>query len=108
MIRRTYDSKGHDYASELTLANCKDLDSIMDWNVGQGYDFYRITSGLAPWKSEYEWTDLKDLDDIKYHLESAGLKASVHDVRITSHPGPFNVLTSPHEHVVKNCVRDLS
>jgi len=80
----------------------------MDWNVGQGYDFYRITSGLAPWKSEYEWTDLKDLDDIKFHLESAGLKASVHDVRITSHPGPFNVLTSPHEHVVKNCVRDLS
>ncbi len=108
MIRRTFDSKGHDYASELTLANCKDLDSIMDWNVGQGYDFYRITSGLAPWKSEYEWTDLKDLDDIKYHLESAGLKASVHDIRITSHPGPFNVLTSPHEHVVKNCVRDLS
>ena len=108
MIRRTFDSKGHDYASELTLANCKDLDTIMDWNVGQGYDFYRITSGLAPWKSEYEWSDLKDIEDIKYHLESVGLKASIHDIRITCHPGPFNVLTSPHEHVVKNCVRDLS
>ena len=28
MIRRTFDSKGHDYASELTLANCRDLDTI--------------------------------------------------------------------------------
>jgi len=29
-------------------------------------------------------------------------------MRLTSHPGPFNVLTSPHEHVVENCITDLS
>ena len=29
-------------------------------------------------------------------------------MRITSHPGPFNVLTSPREHVVQNCIKDLS
>jgi UV DNA damage endonuclease len=29
-------------------------------------------------------------------------------MRITSHPGPFNVLTSPHPHVVTNCIKDLS
>ena len=29
-------------------------------------------------------------------------------MRITSHPGPFNVLTSPHEHVVENCIKDLT
>ena len=29
-------------------------------------------------------------------------------MRITSHPGPFNVLTSPHQHVVDNCITDLS
>ena len=29
-------------------------------------------------------------------------------MRITSHPGPFNVLTSPHPHVVENCIKDLS
>ena len=108
MIRRTFDTKGIDYASELTLANAMDLDKIIDWNILNGYKFFRITSGLAPWKSEYEWEDLKDLEDIKYHLESVGIKASIHDIRITCHPGPFNVLTSPHKHVVKNCVRDLS
>ena len=108
MIRRTFDTKGVDYASELTLANAMDLDKIIDWNILNGYKFFRITSGLAPWKSEYEWTDLKDLKRIQMYLHSAGVKAKTHGVRITSHPGPFNVLTSPHEHVVENCVGDLT
>ena len=108
MIKRTFESKGLDYASELTLANAIDLDRIVDWNILNGYNFFRITSGLAPWKSEYEWEDLKDLDDIKIYLRSAGIKAKTHGLRITSHPGPFNVLTSPHEHVVENCIGDLT
>ena len=108
MIKRTFESKGLDYASELALANAKDLDKIIDWNILNGFNFFRITSGLAPWKSEYNWTDLKDLDDIKMYLHSAGVKAKTHNLRITSHPGPFNVLTSPHQHVVDNCVNDLT
>ena len=108
MIKRTFDTKGVDYASEITLQNCKDLDRIIDWNILNDYNFFRITSGLAPWKSEYEWEDLKDLDEIKIYLHSAGTKAKTHGLRITSHPGPFNVLTSPHEHVVENCIGDLT
>ena len=108
MIKRTFESKGLDYASKLTLANAMDLDKIIDWNILNGFNFFRITSGLAPWKSEYKWTDLKDLDEIKIYLHSAGVKAKTHNLRITSHPGPFNVLTSPHQHVVDNCVNDLS
>jgi len=108
MIKRTFDTKGIDYASELTLANAMDLDKIMDWNILNEYNFFRITSGLAPWKSEYEWDDLKDIERIRMYLHSAGVKAKTHNLRITSHPGPFNVLTSPHPHVVDNCVSDLT
>jgi len=108
MIKRTFESKGLDYASELTLANAMDLDKIIDWNILNGYNFFRITSGLAPWKSEYEWDDLKDISMIRIYLRSAGIKCDTHNVRITSHPGPFNVLTSPHEHVVENCIKDLT
>ena len=108
MIKRTFLSKGVDYASELTLANAMDLDKIIDWNILNGYNFFRITSGLAPWKSEYEWNDLKDIERIRMYLHSAGVKAKSHNLRITSHPGPFNVLTSPHPHVVDNCVSDLT
>ena len=108
MIKRTFQTKGVDYASEIALANAMDLDKIIDWNIMNGYKFFRITSGLAPWKSEYEWTDLKDLKQIQMYLHSAGVKVDTHGVRITCHPGPFNVLTSPHEHVVENCVGDLT
>ena len=45
---------------------------------------------------------------IRDSLRSAGIKCHTHNVRITSHPGPFNVLTSPHEHVVENCISDLT
>ena len=108
MIRRTFDAKGIDYASELTLKNVKDLEKIVSWNILNGYKFFRITSNLAPWKSEYEWDDLKDIEQIRIHLRSAGIMAKTHGVRLTSHPGPFNVLVSPKEEVVENCVKDLT
>ena len=108
MIKRTFLTKGVDYASELALANAMDLGKIVDWNILNGYNFFRMTSGIAPWKSEYEWDDLKDIEQIRMYLHSAGVKAKTHNIRITSHPGPFNVLTSPHEHVVVNCIGDLT
>ena len=108
MIKRTFESKGVDYASEITLANSKDLNSIMTWNVLNNHKFYRMTSGLAPWKTEYEWNDLKDIKEIKQWLRSAGTMANTHGVRITSHPGPFNVLVSPNENVVQNTFQDLT
>ena len=108
MIRRTFDTKGVDYASEITLANVKDLNGVMTWNVLNGYNFYRMTSGLAPWKSEYEWSDMKDIKEIKLWLKSAGTMANTHGVRVTSHPGPFNVLVSPNEDVVQNTFQDLT
>ena len=108
MIKRTFESKGVDYASEITLANAKDLHNIMTWNVLNGYNFYRMTSGLAPWKTEYEWNDLKDIKEIKQWLHSAGTMANTHGVRVTSHPGPFNVLVSPNENVVQNTITDLT
>ena len=108
MIKRTFESKGVDYASELARLNVKDLNSIVQWNILNGYDFYRMSSGLAPWKTEYEWEDMKDLDEIKAYFRSAGIMAKTHNLRLTSHPGPFNVLVSPKEEVVENCIKDLT
>ena len=108
MIRRTFDSRGVSYASEKTLDNCKDLERIVSWNILNDYHFFRITSNLAPWKSEYDWDDMPDIEEIRKHLHSTGVMSKTHNLRLTSHPGPFNVLTSPHPHVVTNCVRDLT
>ena len=108
MIKRTFESKGVDYASDITLQNVKDLNGIMTWNVLNEHYFYRMTSGLAPWKSEYEWSDMKDIKQIELWLHSAGTMAKTHGVRVTSHPGPFNVLVSPNENVVQNTFQDLT
>ena len=108
MIKRTFLSKGINYASELGLQNCKDLLEIIKWNNENGFNFFRITSNLFPWCSEYDLKDMPDYNEICDILSEAGRYAIDNDIRITSHPGPFNVLTSPHPHVVDNCIKDLS
>ena len=108
MIKRTFLEKGIEYASDLGLQNCKDLFTIIRWNNEHDFKFFRITSNLFPWSSEYKLSDLPDYTEICNILSDIGTYVSDNDMRITSHPGPFNVLTSPHPHVVDNCIVDLS
>ena len=108
MIKRTFTEKGIEYASELSLNNCKDLLTILKWNNENGFKFFRMSSDLLPWASEYDISTLPDYEEIKNTLKQCGDYATENDMRITCHPGPFNVLTSPHPHVVDNCITDLS
>ncbi len=108
MIKRTFKSKGIEYASELGLQNTKDLFEIIKWNNENGFNFFRITSNLFPWCSEYKLSDMPDYKEICNVLSDVGKYVDNNGMRITSHPGPFNVLTSPHPHVVDNCITDLS
>ena len=108
MIKRTFQARGIKYASQLGLDNTKDLYKIIKWNNENGFKFFRITSNLFPWCSEYKLQDMPDYREIKMILREIGKYVKANDMRITSHPGPFNVLTSPREQVVQNCVKDLS
>jgi len=108
MIKRTFKARGIDYASDLGLQNTKDLFEIVKWNNENGFPFFRITSNLFPWSSEYKLEDMPDYHEIGGILANVGKYVSDNNMRITSHPGPFNVLTSPHPHVVTNCITDLS
>ena len=107
MIRRTFDQKGVDYASELALQNCKDLYSILQWNEEHDIKFFRLSSQFFPWASEYDIESLKDYEKIMYWCKKSGDYARKNGHRLTSHPGPFNKLTSPKEHVIQNTITDL-
>tara|TARA_B100000287_G_scaffold391800_1_gene403722 strand:- start:739 stop:1593 length:855 start_codon:yes stop_codon:yes gene_type:complete len=107
MIRKTFDQKGLPYASELTLQNCLDLEKIIQWNEDHNIKFYRMSSDIAPWHSEYELEQLPDFAEIAESLARAGALAKSYGQRITTHPGPFNKLTSPTPHVVTNTIVDL-
>jgi UV DNA damage endonuclease len=107
MIRKTFDQKGVNYASELALQNCRDLLPILKSNVENKIYFFRLSSNLFPWASEYEIESLRDYKEISLALKQAGEFAKENGIRITSHPGPFNKLCSESESVVNNTITDL-
>jgi UV DNA damage endonuclease len=108
MIKKTFKEKGISYASDLGVKNCLDLVEIIKWNNENGINFFRLSSDLFPWASEYNLTELPHYNRIKNILGAAGVLATKYGQRITSHPGPYNVLVSPREHVVENTISDLT
>ncbi len=108
MIKRTFKEKGMAYASELAMQNIKDLKKILEWNEENDIKFYRMSSDVFPWMSEYDFKDLPDYHEICYLLDDAGEFATRNGHRLTFHPGPFNVLGSPNDKVVDKTIKELN
>jgi len=108
MIKRTFAAKGIKYAGELAEANIRDMIEIIKWNEAKGLKMYRMSSDMFPWMSEYELKDLPNYKKICTLLQGAGNLAAKYGQRLTFHPGPFNVLASLNENVVKKTVRELN
>lgn len=107
MIRKTFDERGLSYVSELAVKNTEDLLHILKWNSERGIKLFRLSSDILPWGSEYNFNDLPNSNIIRENLKRAGDYATQNGIRITTHPGPFVVLTSPKESVVNNAIKDL-
>ena len=107
MMKRTFEAKGMDYVSDLTLLNSRDIIKILEWNRQHGIKLFRLSSSIIPWGNNIDITQLKDYKEIKSELKKAGDFAKFWDMRITCHPGPFVVLTSPKSNVVDNAISDL-
>jgi len=107
MVKKTFEQKGLDYVSELALLNAKDIIKILEWNRLNGINFFRLSSALIPWGDNIDITQLKDYKEIKSELKKAGDYAKFWNMRINSHPGPFNVLPSPNESVILKTIADL-
>ena len=108
MIKKTFNERGINYASELGLQNVRDLVEIVKWNEKNNIKLFRMSSDFFPWSSEYKLSDMPHYNRIKNILAGVGHLANSYNQRLTSHPGPFNVLVSPNENVVSNTIRDLS
>ena len=108
MIKRTFTERGIEYAAELALQNLRDLYTILEWNLENDIYFYRLSSDIIPWASEYDLTDMPNFGAIHAAAAKAGNFAREHGMRLTSHPGPFNKLASPKERVFQLTKTDLS
>ena len=108
MIRRTFNAKGIDYASELIVSNMKSLLQLIHWNNENDIKVYRMSSSMFPWMSEYEFKDLPDYQEICDLLQAIGKLAIDNNQRLSFHPGQFCVLASPNETVVLNAMNELN
>lgn len=108
MIKRTFQERGIGYASELALQNLRDLYTILEWNLEHDIFFYRLSSDIIPWASEYDITTMPNFGAIHAAALRAGNFAREHGMRLTAHPGPFNKLASPKERVFELTKTDLS
>lgn len=108
MRKATFKSKGLEEASAIALLNVIDLDTIIKWNNEHDIKFMRVGSDIFPWMSEYELSDLPNFNLIKDRLYQIGQYALDNNIRLTFHPGPFNVLGSTNPNVVKKTIKELN
>jgi UV DNA damage endonuclease len=104
---KTFEAKGIEYISELALHNVKLLHKIIDNNVANGIQMYRISSSLFPWKDRYVYDELPHWQEIHSEFGAIGSKISNSGMRISFHPGHFTILGSTNPEVCKRAVADL-
>ena len=110
IIKKTFDAQKetNEVVSRLALQNVKDLIKIIQWNERKGIKFFRMSSNMFPWMSEYELKSLVDWPMIEKNLQLAGSLATKYGQRLEMHPGPFNVLGSSNGFVVRKTVKELN
>lgn len=108
MIKKTFNDKPLSYVSELIIKNLNDLKCIIEWNKKHNILFYRMSSSMFPWMSQYEISDLPNFKLIKDLLLCIGDYAKLSNQRLTFHPGQFDVLASDKSHVVNKTIKDIN
>jgi len=108
MRQKTFNERGLDYVSELSLQNCRDLVTIIKWNEEMGIKLFRMSSDIFPWVTYYDFTDLPDYNNIANILKGVGKLADKYGQRLTFHPSHFNALGSPNPVVVEKTIKELN
>jgi len=107
MTKKTWLAQGLPRAAELAEANITDLCKILEWNLANDIRVYRMSSDLFPWMSEYRFEDLPNFITLCETLTKIGTFVQFHGMRLSFHPGQFDVLASPTESVVTKTIYDL-
>jgi UV DNA damage endonuclease len=107
MIKKTFDSKGLDYVSELIILNVKDFIEIINWNQKNNIINYRMSSDIFPWFTHYKIEDLTNFKTIKKLMLDAGNLIKKYNHKVSLHPGQFCCLASPKPEVVEKTIYEL-
>ena len=92
----------------LILLNLKDTLKVLDYNLKKDIYIYRLSSDSFPWMTEYRFQDLPKFPAIQTYLRLIGDKIKSNGIRVSYHPGPFNVLASENDSVVTKTIDELN
>jgi UV DNA damage endonuclease len=108
MTKKTFESKGLQYVSELTLKNINDLEKILRWNLSNNIYVYRMSSEMFPCIGLYNLSDLPNFKLISDKLLEIGNYVTTSGMRVSFHPTHFCVLSSENPNVIKNTIDELN
>lgn len=106
--KATLEKQGLNYLSTLWISNIQDLKLLLEWNVKNNIKFFRLSADIIPWASKVDFESMPNISYIKELFKDCGNFINHHQIRITMHPGPFNLLASPNPNVVENSFQDLN
>lgn len=107
MTKKTFETKGLSYVSELTILNIDDFKKILEWNVSNKINVYRMSSDMFPCIGFYKLEDLPNFETIRKKLKFCGDYAKSHNIRLSFHPTHFCIPASENPVVVKNAIDEL-
>ena len=107
MIKKTFEAKGLSYVSELVIPNLEDTIKVLNYNINKGIKVYRMSSDSFPWMSHYRFSELPNFSKIQKLLTQIGNIIKYNQIRVSYHPGPFNILGSEKESVVLKTIDEL-
>ena len=102
----TLEKKGVEYAKKLSLENLDDIMRMILWNDKNGIRVFRLTSNIFPHLSNPK-TEKYTLDFADSKLKEVGKLAREYNMRLTFHPGQYDVLGTPRHDILENTLRDL-
>ena len=105
MQKATFEERGPAYAADLARQNLRDLRAILEWNNEHGIGFYRVTSTLVPWNSQFDLAELETYDELARLAARCGDYVREHGMRLTFHPDYWCRLASSSRDTVERSLR---
>ena len=105
MQKATFEERGPAYAADLARQNLRDLRAILEWNNEHGIGFYRVTSTLVPWNSQFDLAELEAYDELARLAARCGEYVREHGMRLTFHPDYWCRLASSSRDTVERSLR---
>ena len=112
IILKTIEEKGWKEVKIRCKQNIKDVIPMMKWNYKHNIHAFRLSSAIFPHYSNIKGQQLckgkYKLEKFQKYFDKIYKYAIRYNQRLTFHPGQYNQIGTPHPHIFKKTILDLS